>query len=49
MKSEDLVKDGRYRMTGNTGSRRYMAPEGKIEEKKNLHILFGLCFLCSEN
>jgi serine/threonine protein kinase len=27
LKPEDVHKDGRYKLTGNTGSRRYMAPE----------------------
>ena len=29
-KPSDQLEEGRYKMTGHTGSRRYMAPEGKV-------------------
>lgn len=31
LKKADQLEDGTYRMTGHTGSRRYMAPEGKSQ------------------
>jgi serine/threonine protein kinase len=31
LKDADKLPDGNYRMTGHTGSRRYMSPEGTFE------------------
>mmetsp|Transcript_14589 Transcript_14589/g.20815 ORF Transcript_14589/g.20815 Transcript_14589/m.20815 type:complete len:293 (+) Transcript_14589:176-1054(+) len=36
LKSKDRVPDGTYRLTGNSGSRRYMAPEVAKKETYNL-------------
>ena len=45
-KPSDHLEDGRYRMTGHTGSRRYMAPEGKIPVTISLehHIIEALSY-----
>lgn len=53
LKEEDRMSDGTYRLTGNTGTRRYMAPEVALEKCYNLSadvysfsiVLWEICAL----